>query len=89
MTDDDPRQEADGFLDQILADTSRDPYYRKTRVPAAACPAAGVEADETGGADEGGTPVSDGRPASERWAFVREGRDVQDFYQQTARTARP
>lgn len=87
--DDDPRQEADGFLDQILADTSRDPYYRKTRVPAAACPAAGVEADETGGADEGGTPVSDGRPASGRWAFVREGRDVQDFYQQTARTARP
>lgn len=88
--DDDPRQEADGFLGQILADTSRDPYYRKTRVPAAAaCPAAGVEAGETGDADEGGIPASDGRPASERWAFVREGRDVQDFYQQTARPARP
>lgn len=87
--DDDPRQEADGFLGQILADTSRDPYYRKTRVPAAPGPAAGGEADETGDADEGGTPASDGRPASERWAFVREGRDVQDFYRQTARTARP
>lgn len=90
MTDDDPRQEADGFLGQILADTSHDPYYRKTRVPAAAaCPPAGGEAGGTGDADEGGTPVSDGRPERERWAFVREGRDVQDFYQQTARTARP